>query len=240
MSLPTPLDGAAPGYFGVYPAIVTDLVDPDSLGRVQVRFPWLGEEGGADDVRAWATLCSPYADSDQGLMIVPEVDSQVVVAFEAGNLRRPYVLGAAWNGEAAQPETPTTANDLRLLKSRSGSRFEFDDSTGSAKITLTTSAGVQIVLEDSGKATVSTPLGHTVTLDDTGQQVSVSHALGCSVSLSATSVTIQANVSVDVTAPMVKVDAAFAQFSGVLQATTVIATTAISAPSYSPGLGNTT
>lgn len=238
MSLPTPADGAAPGYFGVYPAIVTDLVDPDSIGRVQVSFPWLGDDG-ADDVRAWATLCSPYADDNQGLMIVPEVDSQVVVAFEAGNLRRPYVLGAAWNGQASQPETPSTSNNLRLLQSRASSRLEFDDTAGAGKVTLTTSSGVQVVLDDGGKkATISTPLGHTVTLDDTGQQVTVSHALGCTVSLSPTSVSIQGNVSVDITAPTVKVDAAFAQFSGVVQATTLIATASVVSPSYTPGVGN--
>ena len=83
-------------YFGLYPALVADIVDPEHLGRVQVRFPWLGEAG--QDVRAWATLLSPYADNDQGLLALPEVDSQVVVGFEAGNLRRPYVVGACWNG----------------------------------------------------------------------------------------------------------------------------------------------
>ena len=43
-------DGTAPRHFGVYPAIVTDIVDPDSLGRIQLKFPWLGEAGA--DVRA--------------------------------------------------------------------------------------------------------------------------------------------------------------------------------------------
>ena len=81
--LPAPVDGSAPGYFGVYPAFVTDLVDPDSLGRIEVRFPFLGTDGDRD-VRAWATLCTPYADADSGLEILPEVGSQVVVAFEAG------------------------------------------------------------------------------------------------------------------------------------------------------------
>ena len=43
MALPAPVDGAAPGYYGVYPAIVTDLVDTEkSIGRIEVRFPWLG------------------------------------------------------------------------------------------------------------------------------------------------------------------------------------------------------
>ena len=66
--LPAPADGAAPGYFGVYPAMVTDLVDPDSLGRIEVRFPFLGADGDRD-VRAWATLCTPYADANAGLQI---------------------------------------------------------------------------------------------------------------------------------------------------------------------------
>src|SRR2546428_12950527 len=78
-------DGQAPRYYGVYPAIVTDIVDPKSLGRVQVKLPFLGEDGG-QDVRAWATLITPYADDDQGIEILPAVDTQVAVAFAAGGL----------------------------------------------------------------------------------------------------------------------------------------------------------
>ncbi|GIF18188.1 uncharacterized protein involved in type VI secretion and phage assembly [Actinoplanes tereljensis] len=237
MSMPTPADGSAPGYFGVYPALVTDLVDPDSLGRVEVRFPWLGADGDRD-VRAWATLCSPYADDQQGLQIVPEVDSQVVVAFEAGNLRRPYVIGCAWNGVRSQPEAPTDANDLRVLKTRSGSSLEFDDGAAGAKITVVTSNGNKVVLDDGsgGSAEVRTASGHHVTMDQS--QLTVSHALGCSVTLTATAVQVNGNVQVTVTAPMVSVSAPMTTFSGVLQATTIIATTSVVSPSYSPGVGN--
>ena len=91
-------DGDAPRYFGLYPAIVTDLVDPDAWAGSRCSFPWLGADG--DQVRAWATLLSPYADDDQGFEVLPEVDTQVVVGFEAGYLRRPYIVGAAWNGES--------------------------------------------------------------------------------------------------------------------------------------------
>ena len=128
MGLPHPADGSAPGYFGLYPAFVTNLVDSANLGRVEVSLPWLGTDGNRD-VRAWATLCSPYADNNQGLEILPEVGSQVLVAFEAGNLRRPYIIGAAWNGKESLPNTPDSANNLRVWQSRSGSRLEFDDST---------------------------------------------------------------------------------------------------------------
>ena len=98
-------------HVGLYPAIVTDIVDPDRLSRIQVRFPWLGQDG--DSVRAWATLLSPYADDDQGFLVLPAVDSQVVVAFEAGDLRRAYILGAAWNGKESLPVKPAEPNNKR-------------------------------------------------------------------------------------------------------------------------------
>ena len=214
-----PADGSAPSYFGVYPAIVTDLVDSDKLGRVEVRFPWLGEDGD-QAVRAWATLCSPYADTDQGLLALPEVGSQVVVAFEAGNLRRPYVIGATWNGREALPHPPERSNDVRLLRSRADSRLEFDDTAGSAAVRLTMASG------------------HQVILDDAAQEVTVKHAMGCVVKLTATAVEITANVSLDVSAPMVKVDAPISTFSGIVKVGTLIAEQMVMSPAYTPGAGN--
>src|SRR5690606_585274 len=142
-------DGEAPRHFGLYPAIVTDLVDDRGLGRVEVRFPWLGEDGDRD-VRAWATVLSPYADDAQGLMMLPEVGSQVVVGFGAGDRRRPYVVGACWNGREALPEEPTAANDKRLIRTRANSRLEFDDAQGSSKVTLSTDSGHRIVIDEGG------------------------------------------------------------------------------------------
>ena len=86
-----PANWTGSSFFGLYPAIVTDIVDTDRLSRVQVSFPWLGDDG--DRVRAWATLLTPYADDDQGFVALPEVGTQVVVGFEAGDLHRPYVVG---------------------------------------------------------------------------------------------------------------------------------------------------
>ena len=212
-------DGGAQRYFGVFPAIVTDLVDPDSLGRIQVKFPWLGADG--DSVRAWATLLTPYADDDQGFEVLPEVDTQVVVAFEAGELRRPYILGSAWNGKEAMPEAPAAANNKRLIKTRAGSLLEFDDTDGAAKVTI------------------SMKSGHKVVLDDSAQEVTMQHANGCVIKLTvAGQVEIQANATVEITASAVNIHAPMATFDGVVNCTTLIASSAVVSPSYTPGAGN--
>jgi uncharacterized protein involved in type VI secretion and phage assembly len=207
-----------PGYFGVYPAIVTNIVDPDRLGRIEVRFPWLGRDGDRD-VRTWATLCSPYADDKQGLQILPAVDTEVVVAFEAGNTFRPYILGAAWNGKETLPQTPDAANDIRLLRTRADSRLTFDDGT-------------------PPKVSITMASGHKVILDDAAQEITIEHALGCTIRLTATSIDIDANLEVNVTAPMVNVDAAMSTFNGDIQCRNLMAEAFVLSPGYSPGVGN--
>ncbi len=212
-------DGGAPRHFGLYPAIVTDVVDEDRLGRIEVSFPWLGQDG--DDVRAWATLLTPYADKDQGFEFLPSVDTQVVVAFEAGDLRRPYIVGSAWNGVETLPEAAAAPNDKRLIRTRSGSLLEFDDADGKAKVT------------------VSMKSGHKLVLDDGKKEVQLTHGNGPTVTIdSAGNVKIQANARVNITAPAgVNITAPSSVFSGTITCTTLTATSVVS-PSYTPGAGN--
>lgn len=213
-------DGSRPGYFGIYPAIVTGLEDPDSLGRVQVQFPWLSSEG-EQDVRAWATLLSPYADNEQGLQVLPEIDSQVVVAFEAGDLRRPYVIGACWNGREAMPAPAEDANNLRVFRTRSNSVLEFDDTQGAPKVTLSTDAG------------------HTLVLDESANEIKVTHSNGSVITFSAAGkIEVQANATVDITASVLNVHAGVANFDGLINCSTLIASSAVVSPSYTPGAGN--
>jgi len=220
MGLPAPPDGSVPGYYGVYPALVTDLVDRDRLGRVQVRFPWLGSDGDRD-VRAWATLCSPYADDDQGLEVLPEVGSEVVVAFEAGNLRRPYILGSAWNGKAHLPHDPEQANNIRVLRTRGKSQIEFDDTAGAPKVTLSTNSG------------------HRVVLDDGAQSLTIEHSSGSVVKITAGgAMTIESMLTIDVTALSVNVTTPMATFSGIVSCKTLMTDAFVVSPAYTPGVGN--
>lgn len=212
-------DGNAERYFGVFPAIVTDIVDPENLGRIQVKVPSLGADG--DAVRAWATLLTPYADDDQGFEVLPAVDTQVVIAFEAGDLRRPYILGSCWNGREALPEAPAAPNNKRLIKTRAGSLLEFDDTGGAARVTL------------------SMKSGHKLVLDDSAQEVTLQHSNGCYLKMNAGGqVQIQANSTVEITASAVNVHAATSTFDGIVNCTTLIASSAVVSPSYTPGAGN--
>jgi len=213
-------DGGTQPLFGLYPALVTDIVDPDGLGRVEVKFPWLGKDG-ERDARAWATLLSPYADGDQGFQVMPEVGSQVVVACEAGDPRRPYVVGACWNGQEKMPETPAAPNNKRVLKTRSKSVLEFDDTAGASKITLSTQGG------------------HKLELDEGAQTVTLTHLNGALITINAAGqVEIRANATVEVHAAAVNVHAAAAVFDGIVQCTTLIASAGVVSPSYTPGAGN--
>lgn len=206
-------------FFGLYPALVTDILDPDRQARVQVSFPWLGDDG--SEVRAWATLLTPYADDDQGFVALPEVGTQVVVGFEFGDLRRPYVVGSCWNGKEMMPVTPTRPNDRRVLKTRSGAILEFDDNASASKVTL------------------SSGHGHTIVLDDGGRSVEVRHRDGSTVTFTASGqIKVQANATVEVTASALNVHAATAVFDGMVSCTNLIASVGVVSPSYTPGAGN--
>lgn len=214
-----PQNWTASSFFGLYPAIVTNIVDEDRLSRVQVSFPWLGNDG--KDVRAWATLLTPYADDNQGFVALPEVNSQVVVGFEAGDLHRPYIVGSCWNGKEMMPVTATKPNNKRLIRTREGSLLEFDDTKGAAKVTL------------------STNKGHKVVLDESAMQVEVTHQNGSTVTLAQSGqITIKAMSTVDVTASTLNVHAGTAVFDGMVTCTTLTASVGVSSPTYTPGAGN--
>lgn len=212
-------DGGGPRYFGLYPAIVTDLVDPEALGRIEVSLPFLGGAGG--DARAWATLLTPYAGDNQGIEFLPEKDTQVVVGFEAGNPRRPYIVGACWNGRESLPEAAAAPNDKRLIRTRSQSLLEFDDTAGAAKITISTASGHQVVLDDGAASITIRHAGGSTILMNAGGQIEIT-----------------ANATVEVTAAAVNVHAPAANFDGIVTCTTLIASTGVVSPSYTPGAGN--
>lgn len=118
---------------GVVIGIVTNNNDPENLGRIRVKFPWLSNEDESD----WARVASLMAGKDRGIFILPEIDDEVLVVFEHGDINIPYVIGSLWNGKDVPPETNRDGkNNIRMIKSRSGHVILIDDTNGKEKIEI--------------------------------------------------------------------------------------------------------
>lgn len=137
---------------GVVIGVVTNNQDPDGLGRVKLRFPWMPVEVESH----WARVVSPMAGNDRGLYVLPEVDDEVLVAFEHGCTEFPYVLGALWNGKDKPPgRNDDGKNNVRVLKSRSGHVVRLDDTEGGEKIEIVDAKGKQSLVLDTAEGTLT-------------------------------------------------------------------------------------
>ncbi|WP_151735267.1 phage baseplate assembly protein V [Paenibacillus tengchongensis] len=113
-------------------------------GRVKVKIPLLGMAESN-----WARIASLMTGKGRGIFFLPEVDDEVLVAFENGDVNRPYVIGSLWNGKDEPPETNADGkNNLRVVKTRSGHLVEFSDKAGEERIRLISAKGHAILLDD--------------------------------------------------------------------------------------------
>jgi uncharacterized protein involved in type VI secretion and phage assembly len=147
--------------FGLVVGVVTNGKDPDNLGRVKVRFPWLSN---SEDSQ-WARIAVLMGGKDRGTYFLPEVDDEVLVAFEHGDPRFPYVLGALWNGKDAPPATNADGkNNVRLIKSRSGHVIKLNDEDGKETIEIVDRSGKNSVVIDTAKNTLTITAGQDIAL----------------------------------------------------------------------------
>jgi uncharacterized protein involved in type VI secretion and phage assembly len=167
---------APAGIPGVVTGVVTDLNDPDKLGRVKVKFPWMAKDpAGTEIVSDWVRMSTPMAGAQHGLMILPEVNDEVLVAFEHGNPDYPFMIGALWGGIDKPPEGNDVATDGQgkvvhhLLKTRAGHQILLDDTANSELIKIVSKTGHTILLDDAsgaGKINILSKAGATILLDD--------------------------------------------------------------------------
>ena len=138
---------------GVVVGIVTNIKDPDNLGRVRVKFSWFSES----DESEWARVATLMAGKGRGSVFLPEVDDEVLVAFEQGDMRRPFVIGALWNGVDTLPTEFANdgKNNVRLIKSRSGHLIKLDDTDGSEKIEVIDKSGKNSMVIDTKNNTIT-------------------------------------------------------------------------------------
>lgn len=143
---------------GVVTGIVTSNVDPEKLGRVQVKYPWLPKMNSSELSSCWARLTFVGGGADRGIVFLPEVNDEVLLAFENGDMSSPFVLGILYNGKDKPPkgkgelvDTGTKKVNERIIVSRSGHKIIMDDTSGKEKITIQDKTGKNMIEIDSTK-----------------------------------------------------------------------------------------
>jgi uncharacterized protein involved in type VI secretion and phage assembly len=158
-------EGTAGRVSGVVPALVSNVDDPESLGRVKVSFPWLADKAES----FWARVTLPGAGPDRGFTVLPEVGDEVLVGFDHGDTRTPYILGGLWNGKDKLPVTPVENGEIvtRAWVSRKGHKVELHDKDDA--ITIATGDGKHRVVLDqkNSKILIETSGDVEVTSDKT-------------------------------------------------------------------------
>jgi len=204
--------------------VVTQNKDPKGWGRVRVKFPTLTEAHES----YWARMVTIGAGADRGFDCLPEIDDEVLVAFENGDIHRPYILGGVWNGTDAPPEkvdktikkSGNTLGTVRLrtFKTRTGHQLQFveeDDQGTYDGIYMTTTGKHNLSMRDKDKGSdqfveIETTNKHKLLLDDTNKKIQIKTAGGHTITLddsgksismdSTGSISIKANSSISIKA----------------------------------------
>jgi uncharacterized protein involved in type VI secretion and phage assembly len=146
---------------GVVIGLVTNNQDPAQLGRVKVKFPWLNDT----DESHWARIATPMAGKTGSFYCLPEIDDEVLVAFEQGDPRFPYILGMLWNGKDLPPDkNESKKNDVRLIRSRSGHEIRLNDTQGQEKFEIIDKSGKNKLTFDTTDNTITITSKKDITL----------------------------------------------------------------------------
>nr|WP_246280361.1 VgrG-related protein [Cellulomonas humilata] len=214
---------------GVLSAVVTDIKDPQNLGRVKVKLPVHSDQYES----GWARTLAPGAGAGRGTALLPEVGDEVLVAFGNGEMGHPFVLGGLYNGKDTPEPDQVNANDgkvqRRVFVSRTGMRVEHLEKPDGEELVLSTNGGAQkvrlvqkpdasIEIISEGPVTVTAKKNVQVTAQ---KDIEVSTPSGkvtvkgtdlvlegtSSIALKAPKVTVNGTASAEVSAPNVKVSA---------------------------------
>jgi uncharacterized protein involved in type VI secretion and phage assembly len=130
-------------YSGVVVGIVKEV--DATLGRIKVDFPWMTPPQRSH----WAPIATVMGGKKRGVYYMPEIDDEVLLAFDQGDFDHPYVVGFLWNGMDKPPETN---QKNRVMVTPGGHTLRFEDSDGEKRIILRSSGGQEIVLDDKDQS----------------------------------------------------------------------------------------
>lgn len=196
-------------FYGVAVGRVINPLDPLALGRVQVQLPFIDDL----DLSPWARVATLMAGPAHGSYFIPNLGDEVLVAFEHGDVKAPYIIGSLWNA-MAPPPLPSPVPQIRMLRTLVGNQIMFTEVPPS--ITIMTPAGQTILLSPAGIQITAgvnvinmTPDGVTITGNPKLSLVSTGM-----IDITAPNVSINGAAAVDlksggvasVTAPLVKIN----------------------------------
>lgn len=178
------------------PGVVVGIVeqttgDPDGLGRIRVRYPWLG----TTVLSNWCRVASLFTGNGTGAYFLPARNDEVLLAFDAGNENVPYVIGALWNGKDLPPvQGEQTQQTVRMIKTRGGSTIRIDDTQDQERIQIVDKAGNELLL-DTAKKSVTLTSAQDLTVTAAGSLT----LKGASIALTSTgAMQLKASGNVDV------------------------------------------
>ena len=167
--------------WGVMVGIVVENVDPNSKnaggngtqtgenamdGRICVSIPTRdhhqAQNGAASDDSGrtnsqlmWARVAMPSGGSKWGHYFLPEKGDQVLLAFEGGNIEKPYVIGCIQKaGDSFLSGAVDKDNQFKKITTRNGSSIIFEDNVQGEngqkdKLTLETAGCAHQILMDN-------------------------------------------------------------------------------------------
>ena len=163
--------------FGKHRGTVVDNRDPEYRGRLKLQIPSvLG-----DQATNWALPCLPFGGLDgQGCYTIPEIDAQVWVEFEAGNVDQPIWVGTFWQRGANTDDAPP---EKRQFATPSGHVMAFDDTDGDETFRLTHPAGTELVVNSQGNVNWTDASGAVFHLDAENNSVELTDASGNTITM---------------------------------------------------------
>ncbi len=130
-------------------------IDPLGEGRVQVKLPWL------PGFEPWARVAAAAAGSRARLSVIPQIDDEVLVAFDHGDVSAPYVIGALWNGTDQPPRVLADRRGEQDDPPHAGQATRSSSTTSSGSVTITTTAKQKVTIgRDKIELEASSVQGH--------------------------------------------------------------------------------
>lgn len=104
---------------------------------------------GTVNVSDWVRVIVPYGGKNKGMYFLPDIGDEVAIAFEQGNIEKPYVIGCLWNKTDKIPDDSVNKeNTIKKVKTKGGHELIFDDTENKGKITISTPKKSEILIDD--------------------------------------------------------------------------------------------